>query len=352
MGATSLTLTYEGILSTTIMKWARTLEDTISTGSPFYYLIKQQGGYTTVTDVGERMQVPLMYELGPTDSYSGWDPLKINAQEGITSAFYTWAQSNTAIAINGKEELQNSGEEKMISLLEAKTTQAEMGAVEFFDKALLRGNGINTATAVTTKYTSPNNGSTFVEPMGLQIAYDPTASLSPGGISQASNLWWRNQKKTSTASTYAGFLKEMRSLRRLLLRGPGGGPNLHLCDEDTYTLYESALAAAHQNPSYEKADIPFDNIAFYKAPVVADQFVIDAAGGSTTQSTTSGTWYQINTKFFRIQAHSSRNFTAGPFIVPYDQDGRVSHVLWFGAVGCGNRRKQGVHGAINTTIAS
>lgn len=352
MAGTSLTLTYDGILSTTIMKWARTLEDTISTGSPFYYLIKSQGGYQTVGDVGERMQVPLMYELGATDSYSGWDPLRMTPQEGITSAFYTWAQSNTAIAINGREELQNSGEEQMIGLLESKTTQAEMGAVEFFNKALLRGNGINSSTAVTTKYTSPNNGSTFVEPLGLQIAYDPTASLSPGNINQNTNTWWRNQKKTSAATTFAGFLKEMRQLRRLLLRGPGGGPNLHLCDEDTYTLYESALASAHQNPSYEKADIPFDNIAFHKAPVVADQFVIDAAGASTTQSTASGTWYQINTKFFQVKAHSSRNFTAGPFIVPPDQDGRISHILWFGSVGCGNRRKQGVHGAISTTITT
>jgi hypothetical protein len=49
---------------------------------------------------------------------------------------------------------------------------------------------------------------------------------------------------------------------------------------------------------------------------------------------------------------SSRNFSMTPFVKPENQDARVAHVLFAGAACVGNRRKQGVMGGIDTTIAS
>jgi hypothetical protein len=70
----SNTLAYDAILSTTLFNYRRTLEDNISkTNALFHQLMAvDPAGYQTVTDIGDRMQMPLMYELGTADSYSGW----------------------------------------------------------------------------------------------------------------------------------------------------------------------------------------------------------------------------------------------------------------------------------------
>lgn len=353
MAPSSLTLQYDALLSTTLFKWSRTLQDAISTANALLYvLMKTEGGYQTVSDVGERMQMPLMYELAPADSYAGYDVLDVSPIEGITSSFWNWRQAATPISISGDEELKNAGEERMINLLESKTKQAEIGLRTFFDKAFLQGNGINSATAITTAYTSPSNGSVFIDPLPKLVAYDPTASLTVGNIPQVTYTWWRNQAKSSTSTTYAGLLKELRNARNNAGKGPGGFPNLHIADQSVYEVYEASLAAAHRNPSYQKADIPFDNIGFHGDPLTWDEFVPNAEGGTTTQSATAGTWYMLNTQFFGVKVHESRNFTSTPFIKPENQDAKTAHIYWYGAVGVSNRRKQGVVYGIDTTIAS
>ena len=119
-----------------------------------------------------------------------------------------------------------------------------------------------------------------------------------------------------------------------------------------FELYEACLTTFHQNLSYKTADIPFENLMFDGYPVTWDEFVPDVQGGSATQSTSSGTWFMLNLDFFQIEVDETRNFTATPFVKPENQDARTSQVLWLGAAGVSNRRKQGVMGGIDTTITS
>jgi hypothetical protein len=306
-------------------------------------------GYQTVSEIGDRMMMPLMYELGTADSYSGYDVLDVTPMDGITASFWDWRQASVPIAISSLEEKKNAGEARILNLLEAKTQQAEMGIQEFFNAKLLQGAG---GTSITSAYTSAANGSSFIDPMPLLVKYDPTSSTVIGNINQSTSTWWANKTYNSTGATFAAFLTELRKLRLQVNRGPGGQSNLHLVDENVYTVYEQALASKHQNPSYQKADIPFENIAFYGKPVVSDELVPDVQGGSVTQSTTSGTWFMLNTKFFSIKVHAGTNFAPTPFQKPENQDAKVAHILWLGAIGISNRRKQGVMGGIDTTLAS
>jgi hypothetical protein len=59
----------------------------------------------------------------------------------------------------------------------------------------------------------------------------------------------------------------------------------------------------------------------------------------------------LNSKFFQIQVHSGTNFAPTPFQKPENQDAKVAHVLWLGGIGISNRRKHGVGGDIDTTVA-
>lgn len=352
MPPSSQTLNYDAILSTTLFNYRKTIDDNISkTNALLWFLMnKVEGGYKKIGSIGDRMQIQLMYELGTADSYSGYDQLDVSPMDGITSAFFEWRQAAVPIAISGLEQKKNKGEAKIVDLLETKTKQAEMGIQEFFNKRLLVGAG---GSSITSAYTSPMNGSSFIDPLPLLVKYDPTSSTTVGNINQLTHSWWQNRKQAFTgATTYAGFLNLLRTLRMVCGRGPGGQPDLHLVDENVYILYEAALASKHQNPSYQKADIPFENIAFYGKPVTYDELVPDVAGGSETVSTGSGTWFMLNTKFFQIQVDSETDFTTTPFAKPENQDAKVAHILWLGGIGVSNRRKLGVGGDIDTTITS
>ncbi len=350
MGATSLTLSYDAVLSTTLFNYRRTLEDAISTANAFLYYImkKSKGGYKKVSDLGDRMAMPLMYELGNADSYSGYDVLNVQPADGLTMAFYQWAQAAVPISISGLERKKNRGEAKILDLLETKTKQAEMGLQEFFNKRLLQGAG---GSSITSAYTSSINGSTFVDPLALQVAFDPTTSTSVGNINQLTNTWWRNQTATGNSdTTFALLLKKLRHLRNDCSKGPGGPPDLHATTQGTAELYEAALAAAHRNPSYQVADIPFDNVGFYGKPVTWDEYMPDFYSGTVTQ--TKGTWVMLNTKFWGIRVDKETNFAPTKFTTPENQDAMTAHILWLGSVGLSNRRKQGVYGRIDETIAS
>lgn len=350
MAPSSLTLQYDAVLSTTLFNYQRTLVDNISTANAFFfYLMKRvQGGYKTVSELGDRMAMPLMYELGNADSYSGYDVLNVQPADGITTAFYDWRQAAVPISISGLERKKNRGQAKIIDLLESKTKQAELGIQQFFNQRLMYGAGGST---ITTPYTSSINGSQFIDPLPLLVAYNTAAALTVGNIPQATNTWWKNQTSDfSAVTTFAGFLKKLRNLRNNTSKGPGGPADLHLVSQGTSELYESALAAAHRNPSYQVADIPFDNVAFYGKPVTWDEYVPDWYNGTVTQ--TKGSWLMLNTKFWGIRVDKETNFSPTPFVKPENQDAMTSHILWLGGVGCSNRRKQGVGGGIDETIAA
>lgn len=350
MAPSALTLNFDAVLSTTLFNYRKSIEDAISTANAFlFFLMKmRKDGYQIVGDIGDRMMMPLMYELGNADSYSGYDQLDTTPADGITSAFYSWAQAAVPIAISGLEEKKNRGEAKIKDLLKTKTKQAELGLQEFFNKRMLQGAA---GSAITTAYTSALNGSSFIDPLALQVAYDPTASVAVGNINQNTYSWWQNKLYAfNAATTFAGFLKGLRHLFNDCSKGPGGPPDLHLTSQGTSELYEAALAAAHRNPSYQVADIPFDNVAFHGKPLCWDEFVPDIYSGTVTQTT--GTWWMLNTKFWGIRVDRDTNFSPTAFQKPIGQDAKIAHILWLGAMGTSNRRKQGAGGRIDTTIAS
>lgn len=345
---------YDALLTTTLELWlTKNAVDQISTANSFLYTImRKPKGYVLKPSLGERAAIPLRYALGNPDSYGDFDQLKNNPYDGFTKAFYEWRQSSDAVQISGMDEAKNSGEQAVLNLLDEKKDQVMDGSKEWFAKAILQGQGLNDGSSLTSPYTSPSNGSTFVDPMFLLIKYDPTTSTVIGNINQSTYSWWQNKKLASTAANFAAWFAELDQLWMDTGKGPGGRCDLHLCDENVFRLYLKALRSFHENPSYRSADIPFENVAFHGRPLVWDEFMPDVAGGSTTLSTTSGTWVMVNTSTFQIQAHRGTNFRPTPFRVPTNQDARVSHIMWKGSVVCSARRKNGVMGAIDTTLTS
>lgn len=352
MGATSLTRLYESVLTSTLDMIRPVIEDQISTGTKLLYFYKKKGNWKGVSAGGAKYAVPLMYEIVGSDSYSGYSTLDVAPFEGVTDAFFDWRQSASHVTISGLEEFQNRDAEgvRVLDLLKLRTKQALLGIEDFFSRGLMQGQGKNDTTSITSAYVSPLNGSVFLDPLPLIVKFDPTTSTTIGSVNEATNTWWQNKTSTSSASSFAAFLKELRALYTQCSRGPGGSPDFHVCTLGTFDLYESALAASHRNPDYQKADIPFESVLFKGKPVVAEEHTPDVFTGSTT--ITKGTWFQLNSSFLGITFDNEHNFSPGPFVRPENQDARTAQVLWYGAHWCSNRRKQGVLGKIDETISS
>ncbi len=356
MPATSETRTYDALLSTTLENWAKGCEDQVTSSLFFYYMLKRSKSWISVGSLGERAKFSMRYENGNADSYDDYDILDTAPMDGITAAFFNWVQMAVSISISRIEERKNSGEHQIIDLLSEKTDQAMSGLIEKFIRALLQGNGINTASAITTPYTNPVNGSVFFSPLALLVGQTPTAGTVGGVACNVTNSkgqsYWANQKRAATDTNFASFLKDLSGLRNDCSKGIGGPPDMHLTDQATYELYEAALRSQNRYTETTRADIPFDNIAFHGKPVTWDEFMANWSGATTVQSAAQGTWVMLNSKNIQIKYDAQTNFITTPFIRPENQDAKTAQILWYGASGVDARRKHGVLSDIATTLTS
>lgn len=347
----SLTLNYDALLTTTLFNYRAQMADNVSTSNALFFLLKKRGGNAwRALDGGDRVQYPLMYALGSPHFYAGLDTLSTDAIDGISSAFFNWAQMAVPITISGIEEAKNSGEAALLSLMDAKVQQAEMGLIEFFGKALNRGNLPN-GGAATSAFVDPLTAATGFDPLPALVSGTPSTTPSTvGNISATTNTWWRNQATDSAATTYAGFLKELDQLYNNCSKGPGGTPDIVLSTQGTFELYKAALRSQNRYTEQVRADFPFAHVLFYGQPWTWDEFVIDVKNG--TIAITKGSVFMLNTKFWGVSFLRGKDFAPGPFMKPVNQDARTAQILVYLSVGVSNRRKHGVLMDVDETLTS
>ena len=152
---------YDALLSTTLESFVGSgqMFDNIFKDSAFLAALRDMGA-VQMQDGGERVRAPLMYEGNTTiKSYSGEEVLDTTLQDGITTAHYDWREIGGTIGITRKEERQNSGESALMSLLNAKTKQAQMQMRESLNSQLLAG------TVSGTTFV-PGNSAKDLNPLG------------------------------------------------------------------------------------------------------------------------------------------------------------------------------------------
>lgn len=354
------TIYYDALLSTTLMAYRDTLYDNIFKDSAYLsYLrmsdaVKKQNG-------GERIAMPLMYEKNATvKSYQGEEILDTTIQDGITTAFYDWREIGGTISITRKEERQNSGEGRLINLLESKIKQAEMSVRETLNQQLVAGT-VSGATFV------PGNSAKDLNPLGYFMrkanATDPTTGGNVGNIAGATYSWWRHQtavvdsgtKDTGNAfainvSTYAGWKAALRRMYNYCSRGSGGSPDMVMMDQVSFETYENALDTQIRYQNTKMADMGFDTIKLRGATCIWDEQVPDIDNG--TAAITSGTAFFLNTKFYNLVIDSETDIITTPFVEPENQTVKTAKILFMGNAACSNLRKLGVVYAVSQTIAS
>ena len=82
------TVNYNDLLSTTLFNYRKTMADNIFKDSAFLAALREFGGVEHQGG-GERIAVPLMYGKNSTvKSYSDYETLNTQPQDGMTTAFH------------------------------------------------------------------------------------------------------------------------------------------------------------------------------------------------------------------------------------------------------------------------
>jgi hypothetical protein len=355
----TLSLDYDALLSSTLFAYQSKLRDNITRGNKFLAYMEEYGKFRK-QDGGERVQIPLMYaQNSSTDIYSGYGVLDTTPQDGITSAFFDWAQLSGSISISRKEERQNSGRSRILNLLEAKTQQAEAGIKELLDACIVAGR--ITASAADGQFLRRigrvDSGAFGPYPFAALIDTDPTRSVSIGNINGNTYSWWRNKNASSAATTWAGYKNELVNMYNTCSRGINGSPDLMISDQVAWEQYWGALQNFERYivTDSKKVDIlgGTTTLAFMKAAWVWEELVPDVETNAEVfdgiGTVTASTVFFINSQSMEYVVDSQTDFITTPFVRPENQDARVSQILWMGVTGVNNRRKNGVLDGIQRT---
>lgn len=369
----SHTLNYDALLTTTLMNYRAVMVDNIFKSNAFLAALRKYDGIDYQSG-GERIQKLLMYEANDTvKSYEGYEQITVKPQDGMTSAFYRWAEIAGTISISRREERQNSDEAKILSLLEQKTKQAEMAIKAEVNRQIVEGYQNGTAGSQTIV---PGNDAKDLFPLGYFLpkanATAAAAGGNVGGLSRATYSWWRPRTAVldsgtlDTGNSFALSVSTWKGLEIALKRmwnycsrgGDGSGPNICLMNQETYEQYESGLNDKVRYTDTGLADMGFDNVRLKGAACIWDELVPNLDEGyfvdddAYKTNNKQGTAFFLNTNFFKLTIDEESDFVTTPFVEPENQTAKTAKILFMGNTTCSNMRKIGVCYAISNTIVS
>ena len=331
------------IVTTTLRSRTGELADNMSRNNALLARLSRRGRVKTFSG-GRTIVQELNYANNQTFQwYSGYQVLNIAPSQTFTAAEYPIRQSAVAVSISGLEELQNSGEEAIIDLLESRIENAEDTFMNGMSQGIY-GDGTVTGS---------------VGGLQLLVAASPTTG-TVGGIDRATWTFWQNQSYSSltnggAAATAANIQNYMDTLWVTLVRGRDS-PDLIVADNNYYKLYWQSLQAiqriASENGVGEFGALGFQTLKYNTADVVLDGgfqgFSTDPFPGETSTGNGLGgaptnTMYMLNTKYIHWRPHAKRNMVPlDPDRFSVNQDAMVKLMGWAGNMTLSNAFLQGV----------
>lgn len=364
MAPSTQTRDYGALLTTTFQAMQPRIHDNVHRGSVFLRFLNDRGVWRSQNG-GDQVKVGLMHAQNNTaDIYSGYGVLDTTPQEGITSAFFDWAQLSVSITISRKEERQNSGQSRIISLLETKIRQAEASLQELLNNCLVAGR--ITASAAQGQFLARvgrlDSGASGPLPLPVLIDASPSRNVAVGNINGNTHSFWRNQATASTAGSFAAFKAELTRVYNNCSKGGGSpaNPNFMLSDQIAWETYWNLLANQERYVIDDERTLDIlggsDALKFRGATWTWDEVVPDVdtnaevVDGIGTVSTSNVYFVNLSTVEYVVDAET--DFITTPFVRPENSDSRTAQVLWMGQVGVNNRRKNGVLYSISQSITS
>lgn len=363
MPATSQTVSYNTLLSTTFNKANDQIADQIHKNSAFLALMQLKGRKKTVSG-GVKAQAALEYgKNGTWDTLEGFDPVDLTPQDNVTSCFERWAEAAGSISVSAREKSINRGKAKIIDFLGTQMRNCEKGGTEFMNGLFLnpRGTGM-----------SAGNGG--LDPVPL-TSICSLAANTVHEIAESSNSWWAPKRKRgastgNTAQTHINFRREVFSMYNNCSKGSVGHPDLVLCGQEYFETFWASLEAQARyttsgGPRPKLANIGYTTIQLLDAEIMWDEICPGTAASPADVGTVANTaflaWdnasraeeiaFFLNTDYLKLEVQEGRDMKISEFFDARvrGQLASVAVIEWMGQLLCTNRRAQGIHFGVDTS---
>lgn len=317
---------YTDILATTIENRSKKIADNVTSNNALLARLKARGKVKPFSGGHKIIQELSFAENANTGWYSGYDLLPVGVSDVISAAEFTIKQAAVPVVISGLEQLQNSGREAMIDLMEGRLSVAEASIANLIsDGVYSDGTG---------------SGGKEIDGLNAAVPIDPTSGTY-GNINSATWTFWRNYTYNGTAYTSATVQAGMNTAWADLVRG-ADRPDLIVADNAAWAIYMASLQAQQRFANTDTADAGFPSIKFMDADVVLDGGIytggVTGAAGAPT-----GTMFLLNTNYIFFRPHRDRNMVPLSPNRRYatNQDAEVQILAWAGNMTCSGRMFQG-----------
>jgi len=313
------------IIATTIQSRSKSIADNVTKNNALLARLNQRGNVKTFSGGSTIFQELSFAENGNAGFYSGYDLLPISAQDVISASEWSIKQLACPVVISGLEQLQNSGKEAMIDLLEARINVAEA----------------TMANRLAQSIYSDGTGSGGKEIVGLNaIVASTNTSGTVGGIDRATWTFWQNKKydfsdnSLTPPFTAAQFQNGLNTLWASLTRG-SDRPDFVVLDTTYWSNYTTSLQAQQRFTDPSVGNLGFPSLKFMDADVVLDGGI----GGFCP----ANTGFMLNTKYLFMRPHKDRNMVSLSPNKRYatNQDAETTILAWAGAMTCSGAQFQG-----------
>lgn len=311
------------IITTTLRNRSGKLVNNVSKNNAILNRLTKRGNVKPVSG-GRTIVQELEYAENSTyKRYSGYEQLNIQPSDVFTAAEFDWKQGAVAVSISGLEQLQNSGSERVIDLLESRVKNAER---------TMQNN-------MSADFYSDGTADGGKQIGGLQSLVADTPTNTVGGINRSTWTFWKNYSFDATtdgtaAATSSNIQSYMNRVWLAITRGTDR-PDLIIADNTYYRLYWESLQAIQRVTSTDMAEAGFSSLKFMDADVVFD----GGYGGNAP----SNHMYFLNTNYIFWRPHKDRNMVPlDPDRFSVNQDAMVKLIAFAGNMTISNSFLQGV----------
>jgi len=308
------------IVATTIENRSKKIADNVTKNNGLLTYLDNRGNIKTISGGSVILQELSFAENGNAGWYSGYDLLPVAAQDVLSAAQFDLKQAACPVVISGLEQLQNSGKEQMIDLIDGRMQVAESTMAN-----LLAGGVYSDGTA---------NGGKQVTGLDAAVPVNPATGVY-GGIDRLTWTFWRSKSTTAGAALTASTVQAaMNTMWSTLVRGMDR-PDLIVMDGFMWNIYMGSLQANQRFTDPKSATLGFPTIKYMDADVILDGGI----GGFATAKT----MYFLNTKYLFWRPHAERNMVplAPNKRYAINQDAETQIIAWAGNLTSSGAQFQG-----------
>lgn len=307
-----MALNYDALTALTQKKHVPKMVDNIFKSNPL--LVKMRERQQTY-DGGYKIVEPLIYgEMSGITSYSLYDTVTYDTGIPVSAAEFVPKNVVAPIIISKDEELQNTGESQVLSMLEAKVQIAE----ETLKKKL---------TAMLYADGTGNGGKDIT---GLAAAVADTGTY--GGIDRGTNAWWKSKISANGGTPRALSIDLMMSVFLAISDG-SDQPDIMVAGPATWYEYHKLVYAKVQIKTEavsKMASLGFQTLEFMGKPFVVDP------------NCPEGFIYFLNSKYFKWRPHAQANFATTKFRPDDSRIAKKQEILVTGNLTLNNSRRFGL----------